>query len=366
MSIEASLLGPLADLLADELVTNIDCNGCDEVWLTHADGSVARGPAVADTDEDLVKLIRGVATYVPLSSRAFDPSTPWLDLALPDGTRICALMSVSRRPLLSIRCFHASYVQLADLHAAGAMSDEIAAFLAACVAARMNLVISGETFAGKTTMLRALGNEIGPDERIVTVEHLPELRFGLWPARHPNVVELEERTANVEGEGRVSLADLVVMARRLNPDRLIVGEVLGPEIAAMLSAMGQGEDGSLSTLHARDAASVPDRIVAYALAAGQPTELTSRLLGHTVDFVVHLRKTPTAAGSTHRWVHEIREILGYDGQQIISNAVFATPARDPAVARSQSPVSDARSERLAGCGYDQQAWARPRLAGVGR
>ncbi len=348
--------GRLQPLLDDPEVVNVDVSGADHVRITLTDGRVVDGPPVARSDDDLIDLVRRLATYGGLSSRAFDHAHPWVEMRLPGGSRLCALMAVCERPAVSIRCFRSERVDLDELHARGGFNEQVGTFLEACVRARMNLMVSGETFAGKTTLLRALGNAIPANERLVTVEHFRELGFGLFPELHHDVVELEERPPNAEGAGAKSMADLVEHARRLNPDRLIVGEVIGGEVIAMLDAMTQGEDGSLSTIHSRSSSMVFQRIATYALRAGMPVEASMHLTGGGLDFVVHLAKRTLPDGKVRRYVASVREVVGCDGTQVISSEVFAeTPGWTQVAA---APISLARSLRLAEIGYDQSRWAR--------
>ncbi len=201
-----------------------------------------------------------LAAHAGLTSRPFDSANPQLDLRLPDGSRLSAVMGVTARPVVSIRRARLGKVFLGDLVANGTMSDDIAAFLKAAVAARKNIMIAGATNAGKTTLLRALANEIPPHERLITVERSLELGLGEFPDLHPNVVAFEERLPNSEGVGEISMADLVRRSLRMNPSRVIVGEVLGDEIVTMLNAMSQGNDGSLSTIHSNSSMEVFNRI----------------------------------------------------------------------------------------------------------
>jgi len=358
-AVEAALfgLGRLEPLMSDESIANIEINGCDRVWLYRQDGTVERGPAVADSDAELVEWVRAAATYAGLSSRPFDPVNPWLELRLPDGSRLCALMSVVDRPVVSIRCYRLTKVLLGDLRARDAFDDQLHAFLAAAVLGRCCLMVSGETFAGKTTLLRALGNAIPFEERLVTAEHFLELGFEHFPDLHRDVVAMEERLPNAEGSGALTLLDLVERSRRMNPDRIIVGEVIGGEIVAMLDAMTQGEDGSLSTIHARDSRNVFSRIATYALTGPHrmPVEASGMLTAGALDFVVHLTKARSPDGRVHRFVSSIREVVGWDGTQVVSSEVFATPPGALAAVPA-APVSEPRAERLAVAGYTARAW----------
>ncbi len=358
-AVEAALfgLGRLEPLLAQPDLINIEINGCDRVWLYYDDGRIEAGPPVADSDGELIEWVRTAATYAGLSSRPFDPVHPWLELRLPDGSRLCALMAVVERPTVSIRLFRRQKVLLADLHARGAFDDQLHAFLAAAVGARANLMVSGETFAGKTTLLRALGNAVGYDERIVSAEHFLELGFQYLPELHRDVVAMEERLPNAEGIGGMGLLALVERSRRLNPDRLIVGEVIGAEIVAMLDAMTQGEDGSMSTIHARDARTVFHRIATYALTGAHrlPVEASGMLTAGALDFVIHLSKTGLPDGRVHRQVSSVREVTGFDGTQVLSSEIFATPP-GRLTAAPAAPISGTWADRLAAAGYQPAAW----------
>jgi pilus assembly protein CpaF len=362
-AVEAALfgLGRLEPLLSDPTCVHVEINGCDRVWLYREDGRIEPGPPAADSDAELVEWVRTAATYSGLSSRPFDTANPWLELRLPDGSRLCALMGVVERPVVSIRLFRSQRVTLDDLAARGSFDPQLHAFLHAAVQARLNIVVSGETFSGKTTLLRALGNAIGFEERIVTCEHFLELGFDRHPDLHRDVVAMEERLPNAEGIGAITLHELVEHSRRLNPDRLIVGEVIGGEIVAMLDAMTQGEDGSLSTIHARDSRGVFDRISTYALTSTHrmPVEASGMLLAGALDLVVHMSKTRLPDGRVFRHVSSVREVLGFDGRQVLSSEVYATPpgAVGALLAAPAAPTSPTRSARLRDAGFDEHAWA---------
>ena len=223
--------GALEHLLADPTIENIHANGCDRVFITHAGGERSAGPALAATDADLVELIRRIAAHGGRTERRFDDAKPMLALRLPDGSRLSAVMNVSGRPSLSVRRHRHTDVRLADLVGLGTVDDDLAAVLAAAVARPhpLNVVVAGGTDAGKTTLLRALLAEIDPAERLVVIEDALELQLERDPQRHPNVVELETREANIEGAGEITMRDLARHALRMAPDRVIVGEVRGGE-----------------------------------------------------------------------------------------------------------------------------------------
>ncbi|WP_273652467.1 CpaF family protein [Cellulomonas fimi] len=343
-------VGRLQPLLDDRDVENVDINGCDNVFVQYADGREARMPPVADSDDELVELIQILGAYSGLSSRPFDSANPQLDIRLPDGSRMSAVMDVCARPSISIRRARLSRVHLDDLVRLGSVTNEVAAFLSAAVAARKNIMIAGATNAGKTTMLRALANEIRPHERLITVERALELGLGEFPDLHPNVVAFEERLPNSEGNGAISMAELVRRSLRMNPSRVIVGEVLGDEIVTMLNAMSQGNDGSLSTIHANSSIEVFNRISTYAIQSQErlPVEATMMLIAGAIDFVVFVQKQNDYlhGGRLRRFVASIREVNGIDGR-VLSSEVFA-PGPD-GVAVASAPI--ACLDELVAVGY---------------
>ncbi len=343
-------VGRLQPLLDDAEVENIDINGYDQVFIGYADGREARGEPVAESDEELIELIQILGAYSGLSSRPFDSANPQLDLRLPDGSRLSAVMDVTRRPALSIRRARLGKVFLADLVGNATLTPEIGSFMTAAVRARKNIMIAGSTNAGKTTLLRALANEIPADERLITVERALELGLDQFPDLHPNVVAFEERLPNSEGHGSIAMAELVRRSLRMNPSRVIVGEVLGDEIVTMLNAMSQGNDGSLSTIHANSSHEVFNRISTYALQASErlPIEASQMLIAGAVNYVVFIERRNTYAqgGGLRRFVSSIREVNGVDGR-VLSSEVFSE-GRD-GIMRANAALSNA--EELAAYGY---------------
>jgi len=339
-------VGRLQPLLDDPQIENIDINGCDRVFLSCADGREVMAGPVADSDEELVELIQALAAYSGLSSRPFDTANPQLDVRLPDGSRLSAVMDVTLRPAVSIRRARLGKVFLSDLAGNGTMSPEVASFLAAAAAARKNLMIAGATNAGKTTLLRAIVNEIPPGERLITVERALELGIDHFPDLHPNALAFEERLPNSEGHGGISMAELVRRSLRMNPSRVIVGEVLGDEIVT-----------TLSTIHANSSLEVFNRIATYAIQSAErlPVEATHMLIAGAVDFVIFIEKRNDYAhgGRLRRYVSSIREVTGVDGR-VLSSEVF-TPGTDGS-AVPHAPVACAAL--LAEHGYDpaRAAW----------
>jgi Flp pilus assembly CpaF family ATPase len=319
-------VGRLQPLLDDPDVENIDINGCDNVFIGYADGREERGLPVAENDDELVELVQILGAYSGLTSRPFDTANPQLDIRLPDGSRLSAVMGVCQRPSLSIRRARIARASLDMLVSYGSISPEMGAFLSAAVRARKNIMIAGATNAGKTTLLRALANEIEPSERLITVERALELGLGEFADLHPNVVAFEERLPNSEGTGAIHMAELVRRSLRMNPSRVIVGEVLGDEIVTMLNAMSQGNDGSLSTIHANSSLEVFNRICTYAIQSVErlPADATMMLIAGAIDFVVFVERVNdfAAGGKLRRMVTSVREVNGVDGR-VLSSEVFA-------------------------------------------
>ncbi len=343
-------VGRLQPLLDDPEVENVDINGFDNVFVGYANGEEKRHPPVAESDDELVELVQILGAYSSLTSRPFDTANPQLDLRLPDGSRLSAVMGVTQRPSLSIRRARLSRVSLDTLVENGSMSPDVASFLSAAVAARKNIMIAGATNAGKTTMLRALANEIGAGERLITVERALELGLGEFADLHPNVVAFEERLPNSEGRGEIGMADLVRRSLRMNPSRVIVGEVLGDEIVTMLNAMSQGNDGSLSTIHANSSIEVFNRICTYAIQSAErlPADATMMLIAGAIDFVVFIerRNDFDTGGGLRRMVTSIREVNGVDGN-VLSSEVFAAGPDGVAVPAASISCAD----ELAAQGY---------------
>jgi Flp pilus assembly CpaF family ATPase len=350
-------VGRLQPLLEDPDVENIDINGCDQVFVGYSDGREVLHDPVAESDDELIELIQILAAHSGLSSRPFDSANPQLDLRLPDGSRLSAVMGVCPRPAVSVRKARLGKVFLADLVASGTMSEHLASFLRAAVAARKNIMIAGATNAGKTTLLRALANEIPAGERLITVERALELGLDKFADLHPNVVALEERLPNSEGAGAVGMAELVRRSLRMNPSRVIVGEVLGDEIVTMLNAMSQGNDGSLSTIHANSSMEVFNRISTYAIQSAEnlPIEATQLLIAGALDFVVFLRKRNEyeQGGTLVRVIESVREVTGVDGR-VLSSEVFAAGPDGRALPHAPIQCID----DLVAAGYQPQLYGR--------
>jgi pilus assembly protein CpaF len=334
--------------LEDPSIENINANGSDEVFVRYADGSREHVAPVASSDQELIELIRTLAARVGLGERRFDLASPRLSLQLPDGSRLFAVMAVTGRPCVSIRRHRFMKVVLSDMVGLGTLDAGLSQFLAACVGARKNILVTGGTGAGKTTMLRALCAEIGPSERLVTIEDALELGLDRDHEAHPDAIAMQAREPNVEGEGEVSQADLVRWALRMSPDRVLVGEIRGAEVIPMCNAMTQGNDGSMATVHASSSKGAFSRLATYAIQAPErlPLEATNQMVAGAVHFVVHLGVN--AQGQ--RAVTSVREVVDADGTQVSSNEIFR-PGIDGRAVRGV-PMRAESLDDLIAAGFD--------------
>jgi pilus assembly protein CpaF len=353
-------LGALQRLLDDESIENIDANGCADVWVTRADGSKHRAPPIADSDDELIDTLRMTAARVGLTERRFDTGSPSLTLQLPDGSRLFAVMAVTSKPCVAIRRHRFPKVYLDDLVGLGSIDVALREFLSAAVRARKNFIICGGVDAGKTTLLRALLNEVATDERIVTIEDNLELGLDRYPDLHPDVVALEAREENVEGEGEIDLATLVRWGLRMNPDRVIVGEVRGHEVIPMLNAMSQGNDGSMCTVHANSSLSAFSKLAMYAVQAPERLNLeaTNLMVANAINFVVYIAISPGSEGEggMRRYVSSVREVVGAEGPLVVSNEIFV-PGYDKR-AIPGAPLRDSTQGQLAEVGFDSSVLLR--------
>jgi pilus assembly protein CpaF len=278
-------LGPLEPLLSDLTINDILVNKFDSVWIDRHGKLVLTDIKFKD-EEHLVNVINRIVSRV---GRRVDESSPIVDARLPDGSRVNAIIPplAIDGPILSIRRFRSVPFSFEDLIKFGTISDQMAEFLSMAVRARLNILIAGGTSAGKTTLLNVLSGYISNEERIVTIEDTAELRL---QQRH--VLRLESRPANVEGQGSISQRELVKNALRMRPDRIVVGEVRGPEALDMLQAMNTGHEGSLTTIHANSPRDAISRLETLVLLSG--IELSQRSIreqiGAAFDLIVQVKR----------------------------------------------------------------------------
>jgi len=282
LAAELTGAGPLEDLLATPGVTDVLVNAPDQVWLDRGTG-LERAAVRFESDAAVRRLATRLAAQ---AGRRLDDAAPFVDAVLPDGTRLHAILPpLVAHPTLSLRVLARRSLALGELVGLGAMSGELADLLAALVQARLTLLISGGTGSGKTTLLAALLATVSPAERIVTIEDTAELLV-----RHPHVVALLARTANVEGAGAVELRELVRQALRMRADRLVVGEFRGAEIVELLAALNTGHAGGAATVHANSVGDVAARLVALAALGGMPAQSLAAQAASALDVLVHVRR----------------------------------------------------------------------------
>jgi pilus assembly protein CpaF len=310
---EAIGLGPLERLLEDPSIGEIMVNAADEIWVER-EGRLVRHEA-AFSDDDAVR--SAIDRIVAPLGRRIDESSPMVDARLADGSRVNAIIPplALRGPALTIRRFNRSLLTPQDLAGAGAASTEMLRFLAVCVERRRNIVISGGTSSGKTTLLNVLSNLIPDGERVVTIEDAAELTLS-----HAHLVQLEGRPPNLEHRGEVTIRDLVRNALRMRPDRIVVGECRGGEALDMLQAMNTGHDGSLTTVHANSPRDVVSRLEVMTLMAGMdlPVQAIREQIASAVDVVVHQARF---ADGTRRIV-SITEITGIESGRVQMQPIF--------------------------------------------
>ena len=341
--------GSLETLLRDERLEEIDINGHQHVFVDYTNGVRAKVPPVFASNEELIETISTLAAHEGLSGRSFDSANPHVNFRL-GSARVQAVMAVSAVPVVSIRLHHRHMrYTLKDLVANGTIDQPLADFFAAVVRAKKNLIIGGETSSGKTVLLRALAHEIDPVERLISIERALELGLEDDEDAHPDIIPMEERLANAEGEGAVPMRELLMVSKRMRPDRVIVGEVLGDEILVMLNAMMQGNDGSLSTIHANSSEGITENICSYAVQAPErlPRAATIGMIANGLDFLVFMRRY-RGDGQQRRVVHSVREISSYDQDGLKTNEIFAPGPDGMAVRKGNVVIKCLEALREAG------------------
>ncbi len=325
---EALGFGPLESLLADPEVSEIMINGPAAVFVERA-GRIEASAGIFSGEAALRSVIDRI---VAGAGRRVDEASPMVDARLPDGSRVNVVLPplVLNGPCVTIRRFSGLRLDLPALVRRGALNEAMARFLAAAVLARLNIVVSGGTGAGKTTLLNAIAGLIPASERIVTIEDAAELAL-----HHDHVVTLEARPRNLEGQGEVTIRDLVRNALRMRPDRIIVGECRGGEALDMLQAMNSGHEGSLTTAHANSARDLLSRLEVMVLMAGMDLPLTAirAQVAGALDLIVHQAR---CAGGARR-ITSIVEIVGCDSGVVQTQELFRADADGAHHACAQIP-----------------------------
>jgi len=309
-------LGPLEPLLADEEVNDILVNGPLNVFVEVA-GVLQKAQTRFIDDDHVMRIIRRI--LAPLGRR-LDESSPMVDARLQDGSRVNAIIPpiALDGPSISIRKFTQKHLAASDLVNLGSLTRECLDLLVKIVQGRRNLLVSGGTGTGKTTILNLLSQFIPKDERIVTIEDSAELQLN-----HPHIVRLETRPANAEGTGRISARELVINALRMRPDRVIVGEVRAGEIIELMQAMNTGHEGSMSTIHANSTKDAMIRIETLLAVNGYDAgeQAIGRLIGSSLDVLVQLKRLSNG----RRIVSEVVEMTPTKSNPYHMNVLYQAP-----------------------------------------
>jgi len=297
--------GPLQRLLDDRSVTDVLVNGPHDVWVDRA-GVMSRTSVDLGTDDD----VRALAVRLAAAGGArLDDAAPAVDAQLPDGTRLHAVLPpiAAGGTLISLRAVRGRAFSLDELVAARTVAPTLLPVLRDLVSTRTNLLITGATGAGKTTLLAAMLATVPADERIVLIEEAAELTSG-----HPHLVRLVARRPNVDGAGRVDLADLVRHAMRMRPDRIVLGECRGPEVSDVMTALNTGHDGGCATLHANAAVDVPARLEALGSLAGLSRAAVQAQAATAFEVVLHVRRSGAL-----RYLAEVGVVRGGPGLEVV-------------------------------------------------
>jgi pilus assembly protein CpaF len=311
---EALGLGPLETLLKDDNISEIMVNRWDQIYVETRDKGMVLSDVTFTSDEQVVHVIRRICAPI---GRRINEQTPLVDGRLQDGSRVNAVippLAVSG-PSLTIRKFPKDRLGIDDLVKFGSMTKAMGKFLELCVAEHLNVVISGGTGSGKTTLLNVVSSFIRENERVVTVEDVSELKLP-----QPHVVTLETRPANLEGEGAITIRDLVKNCLRMRPDRIVVGECRGGEALDMLQAMNTGHDGSLTTIHSNSPRDCVARMETLVLFAG--TDLPSRAIREQIASAVHIIIQQSRLHDGSRKVTYITEVTGMESGIVTMQDIF--------------------------------------------
>ena len=312
---EINGFGPLSDLLENDAVTEIMVNGTHDIYV-EIDGKLVKDESVSFINNE--HIIRTVQRIVQPLGRTLDAANPMVDARLHDGSRLNAIippLSLTG-PIITIRKFSKRMEQIDDLLRMGSLTAHMAMFLEACVKSKLNVVISGGTGTGKTTLLNILSGFIDDEERIITIEDAAELRL-----HQSHVVSLETRMVNYEGEGEITVRDLVRNSLRMRPDRIIVGEVRGKEAFDMMQAMNTGHEGSITTLHANSPEDAINRLETMILMNDMeiPVYAIRNYIEKAIDVIVQIDRL----GDGKRKITSISEVVGLKNDKICLKEIFA-------------------------------------------
>ncbi len=307
--------GPLTDLLENDAVTEIMVNGINDIYV-EIDGRLVKDESVSFINDN--HIIRTIQRIVQPLGRTIDAVNPMVDARLPDGSRLNAIippLSLTG-PVITIRKFSKRMESVEDLMRMGSLTKNMAEFLQACVEAKLNIIISGGTGTGKTTLLNILSGFIGEDERIITIEDAAELRL-----HQPHVISLETRMVNYEGEGEITIRDLVRNSLRMRPDRIIVGEVRGKEAFDMLQAMNTGHEGSITTLHANSPEDAINRLETMMLMNDMelPVAAIRNYIEKAINIVIQIERLSDGK----RKISSISEVVGIKDDKVKLKEIFA-------------------------------------------
>lgn len=307
--------GPLSELLEDKDITEIMVNGKDQIYI-ELNGEIIKDDGISFINDD--HIIRTIQRMIQPLGRTIDTTNPMVDARLEDGSRLNAVIPPLslKGPVLTIRKFKPELANIEDFLRNGTLTPYMARFLEACVKAKLNIIICGGTGGGKTTLLNVLSSFIGSDERIITIEDAAELKLN-----QEHVISLETRLTNYEGEGAITIRDLVINSLRMRPDRIIVGEVRGKEAFDMLQAMNTGHSGSLTTMHANGPIDALNRLETMILMAGMeiPVKALREYIENAINIVVHIQRLSDGK----RKVTSICEVDGFKDDVIKLNEIFS-------------------------------------------
>jgi pilus assembly protein CpaF len=320
--------GPIEPLLKDDSVTEVMVNGADRIYIERH-GKIERTSATFVDDAHVMRIIDKIVSQV---GRRIDESSPMVDARLPDGSRVNAIIPplALRGPTVTIRKFSRDPYGMDDLVGFGTVTSKAAQFLGACVKGKLNILISGGTGSGKTTTLNAMSAFVPHDERIVTIEDAAELQL-----QQDHVITLESRPANIEGQGEIRIRELVRNSLRMRPDRIIVGEVRGPETLDMLQAMNTGHEGSLTTIHANSPRDALSRLETLVMTAG--VELPHRAIREQIASAFDLLVQISRLVDGSRRITHVTEVLRMESDVITLQDIFvAKPPDEEAAAASHA------------------------------